>query len=351
MMIDIYAHIRPKKFQDYASVKFGKSFSTGPPTLWDIEKRLEIMDKYEDYVQVLVPSGPAVEAHCSPEDAANLASLYNDGMAELVDKYPHKFVAAVACIPLNNIEAALKEIDRAINALGFKGIYLNTPVYRFKNRVETGFDHGTVMSLDSHEFMPIYEYISGHDLPIWIHPHGQGGVPVYEGEERGKYALFDVIGWPLESAMAMARLVCSGIMTRFPNLRFITHHCGSGIIPVLSGRLDNSFDKYKVAGMKWGQPDGNDPFDKRPLTDHFRVFYADTALYGDVPGLMCGLAFFGTDHMLFGTDFPWDVEMGNRYIRQTINAVKSMDISEVDRAKIFEGNARRLLSLDAKGQK
>ncbi len=73
------------------------------------------MDRYEEYVQVLVPSGEIVEPFFSPEDTAYLVKLFNNELAELVNKYPDRFVGAVAALPMNNMDAALKEIDRAIN--------------------------------------------------------------------------------------------------------------------------------------------------------------------------------------------------------------------------------------------
>lgn len=305
------------------------------------------MDKYEDYAQVLVSPGAMAGFFCSPKDAITLAQVFNDTTAELVSKYPDKFVAAVAYLPLNDIDASLKEIDRAINELGLRGICLDTPIYEVKEP-DYDFDYQTMKPIDSPEFMPIYESMSRHKLPIWIHPKGQGGVPVYPGEERDKYILFDVFGWPVESAMAMGRLVCSGVLARYPNLRFIIHHCGSGIVPVLAGRIDGEMETFRAMGMKWGRPDEQDPFDiKRPV-EYFRMFYADTALYGDTSGLMCGCQFFGAEHMLFGTDFPYDTESGDKYIRQTIEAVHRMNISEADKKKLFEKNAKRLLRLDIK---
>ena len=353
MKIDIYAHACPQKVRSYVSEQipnWGKFVRTDPGPglnmLWDIDKRLEMMGKYEDYVQVLVPTVPTAVISLNSRDTANLARMVNDGMAELVSKYPDKFVAAVAYLPLNNIDAALKEIDRAIDELGFKGIFLYTPIYEAKKPAGLDYDYNTMKPIDSPELMPIYESMSRHKLPIWIHPRGASGVPVYKGEKRGKYGLSHVFGWPIESAMAMGRLVCSGIMAKYPNLRFITHHCGGGIVPALVGRLDNSFDSLKFGGMKWGQADGEDPFGVKRPVDYFRMFYADTALYGDTAGLMCGHAFFGVDHMLFGTDYPWDIEEGDKYIRLTINAVNRMNIPDADKEKIFEGNARQILRLD-----
>ncbi|MFC2024426.1 amidohydrolase family protein [Chloroflexota bacterium] len=123
-------------------------------------------------------------------------------------------------------------------------------------------------------------------------------------------------------------------------------HCGSGIIPTLGSRIDNSFEWLRQKGFRWGQDGEVDPFENKMPTDYLSsMFYADTALYGDSPGLMCGYSFFGPDHILFGTDYPYDVEGGDRYIERTIEAVNRMPISDADKDKIFQGNSKRMLNL------
>ena len=88
-----------------------------------------------------------------------------------------------------------------------------------------------------------------------------------------------------------------------------------------------------------------DPFKVKQATDYFKMFYADTALYGDTPSLMMGFDFFGPEKMVFGTDFPYDIDNGDLFIRKTIEAVYKMNISEGDKKRIFEDNPRNLLSL------
>ena len=87
-----------------------------------------------------------------------------------------------------------------------------------------------------------------------------------------------------------------------------------------------------------------DQLTRRPI-DYYRMFYVDTAVSGSTAALMCGYAFFGADHMLFGTDFPYDAELGDIFLRQGIRAVEQMDIPEADKKKIFEENARDLFRL------
>ena len=151
--------------------------------------------------------------------------------------------------------------------------------------------------------------------------------------------IFHIFGWPYETAAAMTRLVFSGVLEKYPNLKFITHHCG-GMVPYLEQRIIGAYDHADIlreAKYKKG-------LSKAPI-EYFKKFYYDTAIYGNVTGLMCGYAFCGADHMLFATDFPFDSELGDRYIRQTIEAIQQMDINDDDRKKIFEDNVRTLLNL------
>jgi predicted TIM-barrel fold metal-dependent hydrolase len=76
------------------------------------------------------------------------------------------------------------------------------------------------------------------------------------------------------------------------------------------------------------------------------MFYGDSALYGDWYGLECGHKFFGAEHILFGTDFPMDLNNGDKFIKKTIEAVYRMNIPDNDKALIFEGNAKRILRLN-----
>ena len=85
----------------------------------------------------------------------------------------------------------------------------------------------------------------------------------------------------------------------------------------------------------------------KPVVDYYRMLYDDTALQGNTTALMCGYDFFGADHMLFGTDMPFDAELGVWVIRETIESIERMAITDAERKQIFEDNARELLCLPA----
>ena len=330
MKIDIAAHIYPTKFKEtiYKEIPSGlylKDVMDTLPTLFDLEHRFRIMDKFEGLMQVLTMPSPHIEQTADREKALDLAKQVNDEMAELVLKYPDRFAAAVACLPMNNMDAALKEVDRAINDLKFRGVLINTPI--------------NDKPLDSPEFIPLYEKMSQYNLPIWIHPVRFHRYSDYRAENSSRYMIFHIFGWPYETAAAMTRLVFSGILEKYPNLKIITHHCG-GMVPFLEQRIIGAYDHAEMLrGAKYKQG-----LTRAPI-EYFKMFYYDTAIYGNTPALMCTFAFCGVDHMLFGTDMPFDSQFGERYTRQTIEAIEQMDVSDLEQKKIFEDNARKLLRL------
>ncbi len=317
-MIDIFTHILPPKYKDELDKRARHSFlheqNSHTPALWDIEARFRIMDKHEGLKHVLTVALPPLEYVVDSKDAIDLARIANDEMAELVTKYPDRFIAAAACLPMNNIDAALQETERAIKELNFKGVQVFTPV--------------NGRPLDSLEFMPLYKKMSEHDLPIWIHPVRDRDHPDYSGENHSRYGLFMAIGWPYETTAAMGRLVFGGVLEKYPDIKFITHHCG-GMLPFFIQRIG-------VSGRPWLS---------KPSIEYFKKFYGDTALNGSIPALLCGYAFWGADHLVFGTDMPYGgTERGNT-TEITISDVEAMDLSDSDKVKILSGNAKKLLRL------
>lgn len=246
-------------------------------------------------------------------------------MSELVNKYPDRFAAAVASLPMNDIDAAILEIDRAMNDLKMRGIQICSSI---KGK-----------PLDSPEFFPIYEKMVSHDLPIWIHPARGIKTPDYPDEKISKYEVWAVFGWPYETTVAMTRLIFGGVFEKYPSLKIITHHAG-GMAPYYEERIRSAYDLVELR-----QPGSiSHGLSKSPI-EYYRMFYNDTAVSGSCSALMCAYNFFGPEHLLFGSDAPFDTEQGSRLIRQTIDAIEEMDIPGTDKKKIFEDNARQLLRL------
>ncbi len=335
MKIDIFNHIFPKPF-------FEKMVKTAPkgkdmhkrvrevPSIVDLDDRFRRMDEFgPDYRQVICIASPPIEVFGPPPVSTDMAKLANDGMAELVAKHPDRFLGFVASLPMNDPEGLLKEARRAVTELGAVGVQIFTNVLG--------------RPLDKPETMPLFDLMVELDRPIWMHPARGADVPDYKSEPKSHYEIWWTLGWPYETSVAMAHLVFSGLFDRLPAVKIITHHLG-GMIPYFEGRVGPGWDQL---GTRTSDEDYFallKQLKKRPL-DYFHMFYADSAVFGSMAATICGLEFFGADHVLFASDSPFDPEKGSAYIRWTIDIIDKLPISDKERYAIYEGNARKLLKI------
>ncbi len=337
MKIDIYNHVMPAAYlelmkthsKDQGMVKRMSSLRM----LWDIEARVAMLDeKFPDVQQVLTLSLPSPDALGGPDLSPEFARVANDGMAEMVRKWPKNFPAFIASLPMNNVPAAPEEMDRAIEKLGARGIQICTSV------------NGRPM--DEPEFFPVFERVTRHHkLPVFMHPVRPGSRPDYPTEQASKYEIWQVLGWPYETSVAMARFVFSGLLEKLPDLRLVTHHCGA-MIPFLSGRAETLWAQLGARSADGSDADILKRMRKKPI-EYFRMFYADTVLGGSAPALRCGLDFFGIDKIVFASDCPFDPENGPMFIREGIRSIEDLKLSDEDKRKIYFGNALKLLNLQA----
>ena len=297
--------------------------------LADLDRRFRVMDMFDGFQQVLSLPTPPIENMVESGVAGDLARVANDGMAELVNRYPDRFPAFVASVSYDDPEAATREATRAIDELGARGIQMFTNV------------RGVPMS--DARYLPIFEALAARDLPIWMHPYRGADIADYKTETRSEYEIWWTFGWPYETSTAMARLVFAGHFDRFPTLKIITHHMGA-MAPYFAGRIGPGWDQL---GARTSDKDLSvvlGVLKKRPV-DYFKMFYADTALFGAYDATVCGLAFFGADHGLFASDAPFDPEKGPMYIRETIAVVDRLPIGTDERDRIYWRNAVELLRL------
>ena len=331
MIIDMFTHMLPVKYRD-AMRKYlppddyrvaSKEYA---PSLTDLELRLRFMDNYgSDYVQVLGCLPFAEEIADNPKESPELARIGNDAIAEIIAKYPDRFVAGTANLPMNNMEDALKEMDRAIKDLGLKGIQICSNI--------------NGRALDSPEFMPIYEKAANYDVPIWIHPSRSKTFADYPTENESKYNIYAAIGWPYDMMVVMIRLVCCGVLDKYPSIKIYMHLTAGGIA-YYADRVASLLGLYKKT-----VPNSNlERFSKAPI-EYLRMFYSDTEMSYTTAALECSYAFFGAEHMVYSSGMPYGTEFGHSSIGESISAVKRMHISDSDKQKIFEGNAKRLLHL------
>jgi uncharacterized protein len=328
LIVDAYAHISPPKYSELLKKDYPAFYNNmlgGCAPLYDMSERFRIMDKYPGIVQVLtVGPVPPLESFADSTKSVDLAKRANDEMAELVAKYRDRFVAAITLLPMNNCEAAIKETERAVKDLGFRGIYVHSNI--------------NGKPLDSPEFLPLFEMMAKYDLPVYIHPWRGDSMPEYAAEKTSQYMIASVFGWPYETTAAMTRIVFSGMFEKFPNLKVITHH-GGGMIPYYEQRIVQHYGQMERRGRYPKEL-------RKTAAEYYKMFYNDTAIHGNTPALMLAYHFCGADHIVFGADMPLgDYYFGFRSYRQTINAIEAMDISAAEKRMILADNALRLLRI------
>ena len=247
-------------------------------------------------------------------------------------KYPDRFIGFAASLPMNNVDACLKEIDRSVTQLGARGFQIYTNV--------------AGKPLDVPEFAPIFEDAARRDLTIWMHPARGADFPDYKTETKSKYEIWWTFGWPYETSAAMSRIVFSGMFDRHPNLKIVTHHMG-GMIPYFEGRVGYGWD---VLGSRTSDEDYvslRKSMKKRPI-DYFRNFYADTALFGGQAATKMRSRFLRRGSLRCSLPTcPLNPSPASTFAKPSA-ASKGWTSAPPTRQKIYEGNARRLLKLNVK---
>jgi aminocarboxymuconate-semialdehyde decarboxylase len=331
-MLDIFTHFMPKPFLDRLGELIpGHPVLTAFPrikTLWDVDARRALLDAFDGLQQVLSLANPPIELIGPPDKSPAIARMANDGLADICQRHPDRFPAFVASLPMNNVEASLAEIDRAIG-IGARGVQVFTNV--------------AGEPLSAAKFRPVFARMAQHDLPVWVHPMRTAQFADYASEKTSENEIWFSFGWPFETTACMTRLIYSGLFDELPTLKIIAHHMG-GMIPFFAGKIDLGFRQ-----IFFGTPQRNPAAEEAGIRQHprkyYEMLYADTALNGEVAPTRCGHAFFTTAHCLFATDAPFCSEQGRGLIGKTIAAVEALEISAAERAQIFSGNAKRLMRL------
>jgi aminocarboxymuconate-semialdehyde decarboxylase len=332
--IDAFAHILPRAYLERLERQLEKTMAPSrlayyregvfafDPVLSDLDARWRKMDEIEqigpsgEYAQVLVLAVPPLEEVGPPGVAAEFARLANDELAALVRRFPDRFAGFAAALPLSDVDAAARELDRALTQLGALGAQLYTNVLG--------------VALDEPRFEPLFARLEAAGRAVWLHPTRSAAWADYPAERGSDYGLWWSLGWPYETAAALARLVYSGHMERHPRQLVIAHH-GGGLVPHFSARL--------AMGPGYRQVKDTLP---RPPLDYFRRFHVDTALFGAPNAVRCVVEFFGPRHMLFGTDMPLGPANA---VEATMADIDAAGLSSEDRAAVYAGNAVRLLGL------
>ncbi len=332
LKIDAFCHVLPPRYRQALLDFLGPSAETRNPwihrpvALYDLEERFRLVEPYADYTQIISLAAPPPETLLPPDQCIAFVRLANEEMAKLVQRFPDRFFGFVASLPMHDPDAAIREAQYATRELGAVGVQIYTNV------------NGS--SLDNERYLPLFADLAERNVPIWVHPWRTADVPDFAAEPRSRYRAWWTFGWPYETSIFMHCMVFWGLFDRFPGIKIITHHMG-GFVPFAEGRL-----------LVLSAPSGYvDPADaaarnqlRRQPAEYFRLFYADTALFGAEAATDCGLRYFGSSQVIFATDFPFGLEGGTFVLRETLRILESTPLlSELDRHAVFHTNILRLI--------
>lgn len=314
MIIDFSSHMITREVEEKLSSKenFQRLQKNFAPETSDPEERIKVMEKYGIDMQVLTQTTPILVG-LRAEETAEVCRITNDAIGKVCRSYPDKFVP-FAAVSLLDVKQAVYELDRAINEWGCRGVIIGT------NQNNKG--------VDDLEYGPFYEKVCEYDIPVFLHPMNWASYNLVDEDP----AVMRLFGWPFDTTIALLRLIVSGTMERHPSLKVVTHHLGGGMFPFFSNRFNIKFEKLKKEM-------------KKPFSESLERVYGDTAVDGTAAALPCGHAFFGTERMLFGTDYPFSPEKGEVYLRENLAIIKNWDLPEADKKKILGENAKKLLKL------
>lgn len=274
----------------------------------DIAYRQGILDQHGVETQVISLTTPGTHVE-EPAVAIKLAQITNDAFAKVRDERRGRF-EPLTTLPLNDPKASVAEFLRGYDELGFAGAML------FSNVNGTG--------LDDEQFWPLYEAANDRDAVMMIHPTYPLGV-----EAMRDYWLMPLNGFLFDTTLAAGKLVFSGVVRRYPRIRWVLGHLG-GTIPYLAERLDRGFRAFKECRQHIDEP---------PTTYLKRHFYYDTVNFAQGP-LKLAMEFAGPDRILAGSDYPHMIGS----IPLMLEAIGQLPITDEAKAGILGANAQKLLT-------
>ena len=275
----------------------------------DIDARLAAMDAAGVDIQLFSPWIGVTGYNLPPEQGVRWARLFNESLAELVEQHPDR-LRGLGHVALQSPGDAADELRYAIGTLGFAGVEIATSV--------------DGRELDDPDLAPFWAAAEGLRCLVLIHPD-----QTLPGRRQPRYFLNNLVGNAAETTIAVSHLIFSGVLDRHPDLRIVVVH-GGGYLPWQAGRLEHGYHAAPTPGA---------PALRRPPSEQLRTLYYDTVTHS-VEALEFLIAFAGADHVVLGSDYPF--EMGERDPVGLVDRVH--DLAPDDRALILGGTLQRLLS-------
>ena len=311
----------PETLQDSAGFVPGDFWRELSARIMDIQdRRLREMDAHGIEMMILSLNAPAVQAIADTAHAIEIARRANDYLAEEVAKRPDRF-QGFAALPLQDPDAATRELTRCVTDLGFRGALVN-------GFSQTG-DGSEMLYYDLPMFRPFWAEVERLSVPFYLHPrnplpqHAQ----IYAGHD---WLMGPTWAFGQETAVHALRLMGSGLFDDHPRLKIVIGHMGEGL-PISMWRIDNR--------NAWVTLPRTHPA-KLPISHYFHNnFYITTSGNFRTQSLIDAMMEIGSDRILFSTDWPFE------NVDHAANWFDGATISEADRLKIGRTNADRLFGL------
>jgi len=313
--IDVHAHAFPPEFMKALKKSSARPLDIRKNWEWDEGRFLAEMDRWGVAQQVL--SLPHVYEYYTAEDRSvgrELCRTANDEFATISGRLPARF-RMFAAVPLPDIEQACRELERSRSFSGFCGISLSTNLHE--------------RTLDDPEFAEFFQQANQLGAVVFLHPLQRSFPKQWYG-----YRLEHLIGLPVDTTFALARLALSGFFDVYPNIRIIAAHVG-GTIPFLAPRIERAFRE----GRSQHKPG-----------HYFANLFYDTSGPTHEAIIACVTKMFGAEQIVFGTDYPFGLgQEGKQYVEHAVAVVQQSGLGSNELTKIFFSNARNLLGLDDQG--
>ena len=358
MIIDAYSHICPKGQIERLTKSSDPVLSRSAnrmlmlhdlqPSFLDVEPRMKDLDRYSIDLQVAMLNAgqDPNSSRLADIELLKMTRTVNDECSKLQQSSNGRLYV-MGVVPLSNDpKLMVEEMRRAKKELGLKGFVV------FSNYYGKPIDAYTDFWREAERLNAI----------VYIHPSNGGNKTTRPYEYD--YDLMHVFGWPYETTIMLSRLIFSGVMKEFPNLKIVSHHMG-GMIPFFAARIKENYvrrprhfvnqDVSRSASGKItervedygsrGEDALNHASLDKPIFDYFRMFNYDTALDGSVASIKCGHDILGADHIVFGTDYSMGPNGGRERLETFPHKVREACVDTGAQRKIFEENILRLLNL------
>jgi aminocarboxymuconate-semialdehyde decarboxylase len=330
LKIDAHTHIMPEKMPRFAD-KFGYSgfihldhhkpccarmmkddrfFREVQSNCWDPEVRMKESEHFQVDVQVLSTIPVLFSYWARPKDTLEVSRFLNDHIAEVVERYPDRFIG-LGTLPMQAPDLAIKELERCVNTLGLAGIEIGS--------------HINDLNLDDEKLFPIFEAAEALGAAVFVHPWDMMGK-----EKMEKYWLPWLVGMPAETSLAITSMIFGGVFERLPNLRVAFAH-GGGSFPATIGRIEHGFNV---------RPDlcaVDNPVNPK---EYLGKFYLDSLVHDPVM-LQYIIDLMGPDKIALGTDYPFPLGELNPGA-----LIESMDFDDATKELLLSGSALNWLNLD-----